>query len=65
MVHDISIKVDEFLKSNANRTQDQEKFKKEYDEFEAEHTKLKAEALESEIEWKIARKKAFMCHKSL
>ena len=58
-MQDISIKVDELLKADSSKIKDQEKFKKEYDELEGKHTTLRneAEALESEIEWKIARKK--------
>jgi site-specific DNA recombinase len=63
MMQDISIKVDELLKTNSSRTQDQAKFKEKYDALEAEHTKLKneAEALEKEIEYKIARKIKLEC----
>ena len=62
-MQDISIKVDKLLKSNSNRTQNQEKFNQQYNELEQEHTKVKAEAeaLEKEIEEKIARKIKIEC----
>ena len=63
LMQDISIKVDKLLKSNSNRTQNQEKFNQQYNELEQEHTKVKAEAeaLEKEIEEKTARKIKIEC----
>ena len=62
-MHEISIQVDKLLNSNANRSQDQEKFNAEYKKLELEHTKVKneAEALEKEIEYKTARKIKLEC----
>lgn len=62
-LQEISIKVDNLLKGNANKKQDQEKFNKQYNELEAEHIKIKTEAelLEREIEDKIARKLKLEC----
>ena len=62
-MQEISIQVDKLLNSNANRSQDQEKFNEEYKKLEQEHTKVKneAEALEKEIEYKTARKNKLTC----
>ena len=62
-MQEISIQVDKLLNSNANRSQDQEKFNAEYKKLELEHTKVKneAEALEKEIEYKTARKIKLEC----
>lgn len=62
-LQEISIKVDNLLKGNANKKQDQEKFNQQYNELEVEHIKIKTEAelLEREIEDKIARKIKLEC----
>ena len=43
-MQEISIQVDKLLNSNANRSQDQEKFNAEYKKLDLEHTKVKTEA---------------------